>query len=250
MTYLLEKSPFDKEWRSRFERFARNAATDHQVSGWSENGLSQRLTLFEKLLRAQNVSAPGRILDLGCGAGTYVRFLTGLGHWVVGLDYSLPSLSRATAADSRRAGQYLAGEAYALPFENGQFDLVVSLGVLQAIAHPERALDEMTRVLRPTGLLVIEFLNAFEFIAFSKGLKGRITRRHPHIRTYSPFLVHRWFLERGFQSVRRTGVYLPPHRFSCLGRVFDKQGIARIIEGIPGLSLAVAHAFLVVGKKV
>ena len=250
MTYPFEKSLFDKEWQSRFERFARNAAADHQVSGWSENGLSQRLALFKKLLQAQNVSAPSQILDLGCGAGTYVRFLANLGHWVVGLDYSLPSLSRAVAVDPRRAGQYLAGEAYELPFENDQFDLIVSLGVLQAVTHPERALDEMTRVLRPTGLLVVEFLNAFELIALSKGLRDRILRRRPHIHTYSPLVVHRWFLERGFQSIQRAGVYLPPPRFSRLGRVFEKQGVIRVMEGIPGLALTVAHAFLMTGKKI
>jgi ubiquinone/menaquinone biosynthesis C-methylase UbiE len=43
--------------------------------------------------------------------------------------------------------------------------MVVSIGVLQALASPEQALDEMVRVLRPKGLLVVEFLNAFEVVA-------------------------------------------------------------------------------------
>src|SRR5262245_298104 len=103
---------FEGEWRNRFERFARSHDADHLVSGWSAGGLRRRLAIFEKILAQQQCSPPARVLDLGCGAGTYVRFLAALGHHVIGLDYSLPSLSRAIAADSSREGRYVSGEAY------------------------------------------------------------------------------------------------------------------------------------------
>ncbi len=114
-------------------------------------------------MRGQKLPVPAQILDLGCGAGNYVRFLADIGHRVVGLDYSLPSLRRASGCGlENRSGHYVGGDAYRLPFCSEYFDLVISIGVLQALGSPERALDEMVRVLRPKGLLVIEFLNAFE----------------------------------------------------------------------------------------
>jgi SAM-dependent methyltransferase len=240
---------FEEEWRERFERFARRHEADHLVSGWSDRGLRRRLALFNELIRAQELPTSARILDLGCAAGSYVRFLAGLGHWVVGLDYSLPSLSRALAADPKQAGYYVGGEAYHLPFCDECFDVVVSVGVFQALRCPQRALDEMVRVLRPRGLLIVEFLNAFEPIALVISAVERIRGRLPRVRAYSPFQVQRWFTEHHLRRVQRTGVYLPPRRLPYLDRLFDYKGVVRLLEGIPGLALAGAHAFLLVGEK-
>src|SRR5215813_3064424 len=165
---------FEEEWQERFERFARYSEADHLISGWSVSGLRCRLALFSELLRGRVPQSPARILDLGCGAGTYVRLLADLGHQVIGLDYSLPSLSRALDADPKGAGHYVGGEAYNLPFCDERFDLVVSIGVFQVLASPEWALDEMVRVLRPKGLLVVEFLNGFELLAVLRSVGERL----------------------------------------------------------------------------
>lgn len=241
---------FERDWRKRFERFAEHHDVDHLVSGWSDGGLQLRLALFGQLIRKTALSTPAQILDVGCGPGTYVRFLTGIGHRVIGLDYSLPSLYRAVAADAKRAGHYVGGEAYHLPFFNECFDLVVSVGVLQAVGYPERALDEMVRVLRPKGLLVVEFLNAFELVSLVRSAGERLRGRLPRVRAYSPFQLGRWFVQRGLRFVGGAGVYLPPRRLSRLRWIFEREGFVHLMEGIPGLSLVGAHAFLFVGEKV
>jgi ubiquinone/menaquinone biosynthesis C-methylase UbiE len=241
---------FEREWRARFERFARCYDSDHCVSGWSDQGLRRRLTLFGQLLSEQALPPPARILDLGCGGGSYIRFLADLGHSVVGLDYSLPSLARALAADPRGGGRYVSGEAYCLPFGDGSFDLVVSIGVFQALQHPARALCEMVRVLRPEGVLVIEFLNAFEPIALLKCAAERIRGYPPRVRTYSLFQVQRWFAQNGVKLLRRAGVYLPPRQLPGLGLFIEQRGVVRLLEAVPGLSVATAHAFMLVGEKV
>ena len=240
---------FEEEWRKRFERFAQDYCTDYLVSGWSESGLRRRLVLFEKLLRESELPASAHILDLGCGAGTYVRFLASIGYRVIGLDYSMPSLYRALAADPKRNGSYVGAEAYRLPFCNGCFDLVVSIGVLQALENPELALDEMIRILRPQGLLVIEFLNAFEIVSVLRSLGERLKGALPRLHTYSPFKVRRWLSHRGLRSIQRAGIYLPPRNLPWIERIFDLRGVVRLIEGVPGLSLIGAHAFLLIGKK-
>lgn len=240
---------FEEIWRKRFERFAQRFKDDHLVSGWSEKGLRRRLVLFEKLLSEHGLSVPAKILDLGCGAGTYVRFLTKLGHHVVGLDYSLPSLYLAQAADPKQAGQYIVGEAYNLPFCKERYDLVVSIGVLQTLESPERALDEMVRVLRPKGLLVVDFLNAFELVAMVKAASERLSGRSPRVRTNSLFQVHCWLTQRSIRPIRRAGVYLPPRRHSWLEPILDCKLFTFVMDGLPGFSLAGAHAFMMVGEK-
>ena len=240
---------FEEDWQKRFERFARDYCADYLISGWSEIGLWRRLTLFGELLRDQKLSNPAHVLDLGCGAATYVRFLAGLGHRVVGLDYSLPSLSRAQAADSKRVGHYVGGEAYHLPFCDECFDLVVSIGVFQTLGSPRQALCEMVRVLRPQGLLVVEFLNAFELAAIGRHAFEKLTGRLPRLHTYSPVEVNHWFDQRGITFIRRTGVYLPPRKLPWLEWLFTLKGFVSFLEKAPGISLLGPHAFLMMGEK-
>ncbi len=240
---------FEREWQGRFGRFAQENSADHLISGWSESGLLRRLAVFEELIGLHKIIVPSRILDLGCGAGSYVRYLTGHGHEVVGLDYSLPCLHRALDADPKRNGLYVGGEAYHLPFYNECFDLVTSIGVLQALKDPERALDEMVRVLHPGGLLVVEFLNAFEIIALLKALREKMSGRMPRLCTYSPLEVRRWFDRRGLKIFQQLGIYLPPRRLPQIGQVLNHKAVVRLIEMIPGLSMTGAHAFLLAGIK-
>jgi ubiquinone/menaquinone biosynthesis C-methylase UbiE len=240
---------FEREWRARFERFATCYDVDHCVSGWSEQGLQRRLALFAQLLSEHALPCPARILDLGCGGGAYVRFLADLDHWVVGLDYSLPSLARALTSDPGCAGHYVSGEAYRLPFGHGSFDLVVSIGVFQALQHPEWAIAEMVRVLRPQGVLVVEFLNAFEPVTLLKTASERARKLPPQVRTYSLFRVRQWFAENGVKVVRRAGVYLPPRQLPGLGWLLDRRGLRRLLETVPGIAMATAHAFILVGQK-
>jgi len=90
----------------------------------------------------------GRILDAGCGIGILGRLYPQLG--LVGLDASMTLLREA------RQGYRLLVEASAeqLPFPNGSFDVVVALNMLHHVIHPERAVREFARVLRPGGNLV------------------------------------------------------------------------------------------------
>lgn len=240
---------FEEDWQKRFERFARDYCADHLISGWSESGLWRRLALFEELLRNQKLSIPAQVLDLGCGAATYVRFLAGLGHRVVGLDYSLPSLSRAQAADSRKDGHFVGGEAYHLPFCDGCFDLVVSIGVFQTLGSPEQAMSEMVRVLRPKGLLVVEFLNAFELVAMVRCAYEKLSGRSPRLHTYSPFEVSGWLDQRAIRFIRRAGIYLPPRKLPWLEWLFNLKGFVPLLEKTPGISLFGSHAFLMMGEK-
>jgi SAM-dependent methyltransferase len=240
---------FEEEWRQRFARFAQRHEADHLVSGWSEHGLKRRLALFEGILKDEELPVSARILDLGCGAGTYVRFLTGLGHHVVGLDYSVPSLARAIAADPMRTGHYVGGEAYDLPFRSECFDLVLSIGVLQALSYPERALDAMTRVLRPYGILVVEALNGRAAAARARRAGEVVRGIRTRVRTFDPRQVQGWLFRRGFNLIRQVPVCLPPRRLAGLGQFLSRGPLARAVDGWPLLAETAAHSFLFAARK-
>jgi SAM-dependent methyltransferase len=240
---------FDAEWRARFERFGRCHHEDHAVSGWSAEGLARRLKVFGALVGELPLEKGSRVLELGCGAGTYVRYLTGLGHHVVGVDYAFPSLERATAADQRRLGRYVAADGYELPFAPACFDLVVCVGVLQALSRPERLIDEIAGVLRPHGLVVVEVLNAFGPGRVSRRLRAALGRRGGRVRFFRPSHVARWLAQRDIMLTRRIAVHLPPRRYPALGRVLDSRTARWLLDAVSAGALLTAHAFWLVGEK-
>lgn len=102
---------------------------------------------------------PGlRVLDVGCGPGTITADLAELvpGGLVVGLEYAEGVLDEARAEAARRGVanlEFAVGDVHALPYRDGEFDVVHAHQVLQHVGDPVTALREMRRVTRPGGLV-------------------------------------------------------------------------------------------------
>jgi ubiquinone/menaquinone biosynthesis C-methylase UbiE len=100
----------------------------------------------------------GRVLEAGCGTGAICRELAGrpgIGA-VVGLDPSPFFLERARALAAGIAGlAFDEGDARAMPYGDGAFDVVLFHTCLSHVPRPEAALGEAFRVLRPGGRLAI-----------------------------------------------------------------------------------------------
>jgi demethylmenaquinone methyltransferase/2-methoxy-6-polyprenyl-1,4-benzoquinol methylase len=97
---------------------------------------------------------PGeRILDIACGTGTSSVALTRTGATVVGLDFSPGMLAQARRKHSTL--EFVQGDATKLPFVSDEFDAVTISFGLRNVVEPKLAIDEMYRVLKPGGRLVI-----------------------------------------------------------------------------------------------
>ena len=96
-------------------------------------------------------------LDAGCGTGFLSLELAARGHRVTGIDFAPAMLAEARrkAVDRGASIQFEEGDAEQLRFAPGSFDLVVSRHVLWTLPHPEGAIDEWIRVLRPGGRLAV-----------------------------------------------------------------------------------------------
>jgi len=100
-----------------------------------------------------------RVLDVGCGEGRFCRMLKARDIPVVGIDPTEELLVQARRRDP--SGDYQLAKAEALPFPDGCFDLIVSYLTLIDIADFRVAMNEMVRVLKPHGALLIANLSSF-----------------------------------------------------------------------------------------
>jgi SAM-dependent methyltransferase len=107
-----------------------------------------------------------RVLDAGCGSRGYVEFSDA--H-IVGMDISPEQLARNTSVDEKILGDV---QTHALP--ESDFDIVVCWNVLEHLPHPDRALRNLARSLKPDGLLILRLPNVLS-------LKGLLTKFTPHV---------------------------------------------------------------------
>jgi ubiquinone/menaquinone biosynthesis C-methylase UbiE len=143
---------------------------------WRESALGALTEDLEKRAVFSLVGDPGglRVLDVGCGDGEYAARASREGADVVGLDRSQPMLeaARAMATSARADVTWCQGDARALPFRDASFDLVLAVTALCLVSEPVVALNEMSRVLRPGGVLVVGELGRWSLWALGRRFRG------------------------------------------------------------------------------
>src|SRR5262245_38855236 len=112
---------------------------------------------WQELLSRLAGRPPRRVLDVGCGTGFLALRLGELRHEVTGVDLSPQMIDRARGKAEQEALQieFRAGDATALADADGTYDLVVGRHLIWNLPHPERAVAEWLRVLRPGGRLAL-----------------------------------------------------------------------------------------------
>ena len=108
---------------------------------------------------AEDRPADGSVLEIGCGAGLLTLALAQRGFAVEAVDVSQEMVElaarRAEVAGLAERISVRQADVLALPFESASFSLVVAVGVLPWLLQPELALQEIARVLRVGGVLIL-----------------------------------------------------------------------------------------------
>jgi 2-polyprenyl-3-methyl-5-hydroxy-6-metoxy-1,4-benzoquinol methylase len=112
---------------------------------------SGRHTIARRFLQ---VSSEDSILEVGCNTGYFMRrYLLGKARKVRGVDINEEAIAYAKARDGE--DYYLCCSANALPFVDGEFDKVLCEETLEHVDDEVGTIREITRVLKPNGLLVL-----------------------------------------------------------------------------------------------
>jgi 2-polyprenyl-3-methyl-5-hydroxy-6-metoxy-1,4-benzoquinol methylase len=168
-----------------------------------------------------------KLLEAGCGSSTHIHFNAQL-H-VVGIDIAPEELEKNTVVQEKIVGDI---QEYALP--SNEFDVVICWMVLEHLPRPKDALVNMSRTLRPQGLMILGFPNLMS-------VKGVITK-------LTPFWFHELFYKvmkyqsRHFPTFLRTDI-LPKNIVQFAEQNGFSVELCKLVEG--GVSKKVRSRFAV-----
>ncbi|MFQ5991837.1 MAG: class I SAM-dependent methyltransferase [Nitrospiraceae bacterium] len=106
-----------------------------------------------ELLKQVPFTATDRLLEVGCGEGGNLELLQTIPAHTVGVDFSRAKVGWALGR-VRRA-RFVCSDAGRLPFRGACFDVILCRDVLHHVADKSRVVEEMVRVCRPEGRIVI-----------------------------------------------------------------------------------------------
>src|SRR4029077_8045603 len=120
----------------------------------------------EQFFRRLGVTPGTRLLDVGCGAGQLALIAARAGAKVTGCDIATNWIEQARTRAAAEGLQitFEEGDAESLPYQDAQFDAVVSMFGAMFAPRPELVAAELTRVCRPGGIIAMANWTAGGFI--------------------------------------------------------------------------------------
>ncbi|MDM7912761.1 MAG: class I SAM-dependent methyltransferase, partial [Methanotrichaceae archaeon] len=211
--------------------------------------------------------ARGLILDAGCGNGNLLmRAIPSLEADYVGTDFSKNMLGRAASRarnEDAKNALFLQSSVDRLPFKDQSFDRVICSGVLTclpSVKEATAALKEFRRVLKPSGVLVVDFFNRMSHFAIIRKHVFRETINPPEYVSPSEFraelaragfeiLAYRGFdfkLCQGYLFMSRLRPIIDP---CFVQERFSRFLESRVVPRLPRMSLLGYRIYVKCRKK-
>lgn len=182
-----------------------------------------------------------KVLDAGCGDGINGAVLKRLfaqravNCEIVGCDYNPIRLSRAQSQEYERIVQ---ADLLQLPFEDNEFDLILCSHVLEHIPQDKKGLNELKRVLKSNGLLILAVPNEGCLMAYMRNhfFQRSIIKTTDHVNFYTEkkfrLLISKIGLEP-ITEIMREGFFMP--HLGINTRLREREwgrGLLRIANGL------------------
>ena len=143
----------------------KNFETAKNYDTYYRSDFGRRVDEIEKKLLSSllNNVPRAQLLELGCGTGHWTRYFLEQGFQVTATDNSEAMLN--LAREKELNARIIHADAANLPFERHEFEAVASVTMLEFVQDQAVVFDEMYRVLKPSGWLILGCLNANSMLA-------------------------------------------------------------------------------------
>jgi ubiquinone/menaquinone biosynthesis C-methylase UbiE len=182
----------------------------YQRNQYAKGGIGRRYWDFRDSVVFSSLGIRDQsVADIGCGEGITlekaIRSFPEKAFW--GVDPLRENLLICAGSGLPVVG----GDVYRLPFTNGRFDCVLLLEVIEHLAKPETAIDEIKRILRPAGKLIMIFPNdkIFQFTRIVTGKFQEAFYDPGHLKQWTPKDIKSFLRHHDFRIVRQKSIPFP-----------------------------------------
>jgi ubiquinone/menaquinone biosynthesis C-methylase UbiE len=165
--------------------------------------------LMDKLAIVTRHYHGGNVLDLCCATGQCLLTLAPTIESGIGLDFSTRYI---TFASERRVQMglrnlsFVQGDAKATPFKTGEFSMVYCFSALYAIPQVDMAIAEISRILRPGGMAILDFGNVRSLSAYCSKFYTEWAKIYPVTRS----AMHQYLSANGLRIVECRSFQILP----------------------------------------
>ena len=199
---------------------------NHKARGWrskygSRGTLSSRVEQFAARL-AGLCLPPAGILDFGCGTGEIAAAIDRMGYQVTACDFAEEMIAVARSNYSETAVKWVRLESdwKMLPFADASFDGIIASSVFEYLDDVPRVAEELFRVLRPEGVLLLTVPNPHNVVRKIEARlramslmdrSSHLLRRVQRLDSYATYLrlSRNRFEAQGWQSVLSVAHFAP-----------------------------------------
>jgi len=174
----------------------------YQRDQYAKGGIGVRYWDYRDAVALSHVVG-NRIIDVGCGEGITLEKLVKLypGKQITGIDSEPENID--ICQKHGLPVQY--GTVFNLPFETDSIDCALFFEVIEHLDEPNKALEEINRVLRPGGRLILIFPNDRMFMV-SRLLTGMIKEafyNSGHVKQWTPSKIRKALKSNGFSPIEQ-----------------------------------------------
>lgn len=239
-------SAINKEW------YAGN-----YVSSYLRRASDIKKRFNQKIRQIELIKRGGNLLDLGCGVGLFLESINDseLFKWkLFGVDINEKLIKEAKTRLDKKVSNLYSGILTSLGFKRHFFDCVVCLDVLEHDNLLESTLNEIKKILKPSGLLLIQSPNQRSVMAYLCGSLWDWWAVPDHIFHFNPQAFTTILKDHGFR-IRKLYTWDPREEFianirgSIKARLGSNSLLGRLISRCLYIPLLMLWGILVMVEK-